>query len=73
MLATVCGATVEPLGYVAAGAVVSEGQTVPSRELWSGNPARFRRKITEVCNYVHQSPSFCISVVRIYGTHDLCY
>ncbi len=63
----------QPLSFVASGAVISEGQTVPSRELWFGNPARFHRKLTEVCNYVNPSPTFCISVVvRIHHTtHDM--
>ncbi len=59
----------EPQAFVASGAVVSEGQMVQSRELWSGNPAKFHRNLTEVCNYVHPSPTFCTSVVRIYNTH----
>lgn len=46
MGSVVCpGATVERNGYVAAGAVVAEGTTVPSGEMWAGNPATFLRKL----------------------------
>ncbi len=63
----------QPLSFVASGAVVSEGQTVQSRELWFGNPARFHRKLTEVRSYVHPSPTFhVLVVVCIHHTiHDM--
>jgi carbonic anhydrase/acetyltransferase-like protein (isoleucine patch superfamily) len=41
------GAVVEDHGYVGAGALVSPGKTVRSRELWLGNPARLVRMIDD--------------------------
>lgn len=40
-------AVVEPQGMVAAGALVTPRKTVPSRQVWSGRPARFMRALTE--------------------------
>ena len=34
--------------FIAAGAVVTPGSLIKSKELWAGNPARFIRKISEV-------------------------
>mmetsp|Transcript_34982 Transcript_34982/g.65298 ORF Transcript_34982/g.65298 Transcript_34982/m.65298 type:complete len:324 (-) Transcript_34982:298-1269(-) len=39
-------ATVQKHAIVADGAVVTPGTTVKSRELWSGNPAKFERQLT---------------------------
>lgn len=39
-------ATVQKHAIVADGAVVTPGTTVKSRELWSGNPAKFERELT---------------------------
>jgi hypothetical protein len=41
------GAYVEPYAVVAAGAVVQEGTTVPSGQVWAGNPARYLRDVTQ--------------------------
>jgi carbonic anhydrase/acetyltransferase-like protein (isoleucine patch superfamily) len=48
MGATVRHATVEPDGVVAAGAVVLDNMTVPSLQIWAGNPATFIRNISPV-------------------------
>lgn len=40
------GALVEGGSIVAAGAVVHPDQRIPAGEVWSGNPARFERKLT---------------------------
>ena len=34
--------------FIAAGAVVTPGTLIKTRELWAGNPARFVRKISDV-------------------------
>ena len=41
------GSHVESYAMVGAGSVVEKGQTIPSGELWTGNPARFARKLTD--------------------------
>lgn len=41
------GAIVEDEAMVAAGALVTPGKTVPSRQLWGGRPARFMRDLGE--------------------------
>jgi len=38
---------IENNAFIAAGAVVTPGSLVKSKELWAGNPARLIRKITE--------------------------
>lgn len=48
MGATVRHATVEPEGIVAAGAVVPDNVTIPSMQIWAGNPARYIRTITPI-------------------------
>ena len=40
-------AIVEEEAMVAAGALVTPGKRIPSRELWGGRPAKFMRKLTE--------------------------
>ena len=40
-------AIVEEFGFVAAGAVVSPGKIVKSRELWAGVPAKYIRNLTD--------------------------
>ena len=40
-------AIVESGAILAAGAVLTPGKTVPSGQLWAGNPARFLRKIND--------------------------
>jgi len=41
------GAVIEEEGFLAAGALLTPGKVLPSRELWAGSPARFLRKLTE--------------------------
>jgi len=41
------GARIESLGMVAAGALITPGTTVKSRELWAGSPARYKRQLTD--------------------------
>lgn len=41
------GAVVEKGAFVAAGALVTPGKRVPAGELWSGQPARFVRKVSD--------------------------
>ncbi|XP_010498381.1 PREDICTED: gamma carbonic anhydrase 1, mitochondrial-like [Camelina sativa] len=41
------GVVVEKHGMVAAGALVRQNTTIPSGEVWGGNPARFLRKLTD--------------------------
>lgn len=40
------GSKVESFGVVAAGAVIKENTTVPSNQIWAGNPARYLRDIS---------------------------
>ncbi len=39
------GAVVEEFGFVAAGALVTPGKTIPSGEIWAGRPAKFLKKL----------------------------
>lgn len=41
------GARVEPFGVVSAGAVIGEGVTVPSGQIWAGAPAAYLRDLTQ--------------------------
>ena len=41
------GSTVESFGVVAAGAVVPEGTTVPSGQIYAGTPAKYLRDLTQ--------------------------
>jgi carbonic anhydrase/acetyltransferase-like protein (isoleucine patch superfamily) len=41
------GVVVEKGGWVAAGALVTQGKRIPSGEIWAGNPAKFFRKMTQ--------------------------
>ncbi|HEX5070716.1 MAG TPA: gamma carbonic anhydrase family protein [Vicinamibacterales bacterium] len=54
------GAVVEPDSIVAAGSLVSEGTTIPSRSLAMGTPARVRRALTdaEVASILEYSTSY---------------
>ena len=38
---------IEDFSFIAAGAVITPGTIVKSRELWAGNPGRFIRKISD--------------------------
>ncbi len=38
---------IEEFSFIAAGAVITPGTLIKSRELWAGNPGRFIRKISE--------------------------
>jgi carbonic anhydrase/acetyltransferase-like protein (isoleucine patch superfamily) len=40
------GCSIGSESIVAAGAVVLQGTTIPSGEVWSGNPATFMRAVT---------------------------
>ena len=42
-----CHAQVKKGAIVGAGAMLSPGKTVPSGEIWAGNPARFLRNLEE--------------------------
>jgi carbonic anhydrase/acetyltransferase-like protein (isoleucine patch superfamily) len=41
-------AVIEDYSFIAAGAVITPGTLVKTRELWAGNPGRFIRKISNV-------------------------
>lgn len=41
------GAVIESFGMLAAGALLSPGKVIKSRELWMGTPARFVRHLTD--------------------------
>jgi len=41
-------AIIEDYSFIAAGAVITPGTLVKTRELWAGNPGRFIRKISNV-------------------------
>ncbi|MDB5477631.1 MAG: carbonic anhydrase [Alphaproteobacteria bacterium] len=41
------GAVIESFGMLAAGALLTPGKIIRSRELWMGSPARFVRHLTE--------------------------
>jgi carbonic anhydrase/acetyltransferase-like protein (isoleucine patch superfamily) len=43
--AIIDGATVENYGMVGAGALVTQGKTVPNGEVWIGNPAKYWRPL----------------------------
>jgi carbonic anhydrase/acetyltransferase-like protein (isoleucine patch superfamily) len=40
-------AVIEPFGFVAAGALVSPGKVVSSKQLWAGVPAKYIRDLTD--------------------------
>ena len=40
-------AVIEEDGFLAAGALLTPGKTVPSGELWAGSPAQFKRKLSD--------------------------
>lgn len=40
-------AVIEPYGFVAAGALISPGKVVKSKELWAGCPAKFMRYLSD--------------------------
>jgi carbonic anhydrase/acetyltransferase-like protein (isoleucine patch superfamily) len=64
MSATVLdGAVVEEYGFVAAGAVVTPGKIVKSKELWAGVPAKFIRTLTD--NDLFQMQDNCESYVKL--------
>lgn len=46
MGATVNGATLNSYAVLAAGAVLQPGQTVPSNQVWAGNPAEYLRDLS---------------------------
>jgi len=52
------GSKVESYGFVAAGAVIPENTTVPSYQVWAGNPAKYLRDLTneekEILDEHHQ-------------------
>jgi carbonic anhydrase/acetyltransferase-like protein (isoleucine patch superfamily) len=54
------GAVVEPDAIVAAGTLVPEGATIPSRSLAMGSPAKIRRTLTdaEVASILNYSSSY---------------
>ncbi len=41
------GAVIERQALVAAGSVVAPGKVVPEGQLWAGNPARYKRDLTD--------------------------
>lgn len=41
------GSVVEKLSMIAAGAIVLPGTTIPTGQLWAGNPAKFVRVVTD--------------------------
>ena len=40
------GSAVESFGILSAGAVLSEGEVVPSGQIWAGAPAKYLRDLT---------------------------
>ena len=58
------GCVIESDGMLAAGAMLTPGKHIPSRQLWSGRPAKYMRDLTDdavigmrsgVDNYVHNA------------------
>ncbi|AUW57194.1 gamma carbonic anhydrase family protein [Sphingobium sp. SCG-1] len=58
------GCVIESDGMLAAGALLTPGKRLPSRQLWSGRPAKFMRDLTDeavagmragVVHYVHNA------------------
>lgn len=58
------GCVIESDGMLAAGALLTPGKRVPSRQLWSGRPAKYMRDLTDeaiagmhsgVTHYVHNA------------------
>lgn len=41
------GCEIEPYGRLAAGALLTPGKRLPTRQLWAGRPARYMRDLTE--------------------------
>ena len=59
------GCVIEGDAMLAAGAMLTPGKRLPSRQLWSGRPARFMRELSDeaiadmqrgVTSYVHEGP-----------------
>lgn len=49
-------AVIESFGFVAAGALISPGKIVKSKELWAGVPAKFIRNLTQKeCDHIRES------------------
>ena len=60
-------AVVEEFGFVAAGAVVSPGKIVKSRQLWAGVPAKYLRDLTdEEVEKIKESAQNYINLARDY-------
>ena len=57
------GCVVNSGSIIAAGAVLPPNTSVPSRELWAGNPAKFVRKVSD--------EEFANSMKSAKGYHDL--
>lgn len=58
---------VEEFGFVAAGAVVSPGKTVKSKELWAGVPAKYVRNLTDdEIEHIKQSAKNYIALAKDY-------
>ena len=54
------GAVVEGNAFVAAGAVVEAGTTVPANEMWAGQPAKKLKDLTaaDVSKLTHQASEY---------------
>ena len=62
---------VEPYGMVAAGAVVTPGKVVGSKELWSGVPARFVRMLTdEEVDHISDSVIHYVNLAKKYKKEE---
>ena len=65
-------AIVEEFGFVAAGAVVSPGKIVRSRQLWAGVPAKYVRDLTDSeIEHIKESALNYMKLVEDYKTKQL--
>lgn len=61
---------VEPFAIIAAGALVTQGNIVKTRELWAGVPAKFLRHVTDAeAKYIENSAKNYVEISREYKTN----
>ncbi|CAL4976773.1 unnamed protein product [Urochloa decumbens] len=65
------GVVVEKHGMVAAGALVRQNTTIPSGEVWGGNPAKFLRKLTadEIAFISESATNYC-TLSKVHATEN---
>ena len=70
------GCVIEGDAMLAAGAMLTPGKRLPSRQLWSGRPAKYMRDLTDeaiadmqrgVTGYVHEGPLHAAALREHFG------